>query len=126
MTIGDKIKELRKENNWSQDDLAEKINSEKSHISKYETGKLIPSPAIILKLAEVFNVSSDYLLTDKQVKTPFKHKYDESFLAKLEEIEEISQEDKNALLTFLDAIIAKNKLEKIYKSPKVKDIFKKE
>lgn len=125
MTIGEKIKQLRKEKNWSQDELAEKLHINATHLSRYETGKLIPSPAAIVKLAQAFNVSSDYLLTDKQVRAPLKHEYDEMFLAKLEEVEKLTDDEKNALLLFIDSLVARHKLSAILNAPQPKEIYKK-
>ena len=63
--IGDRIKELRKAKGWSQKELAEKLNVTQSAIGKWEgKGKTIPSDDIKLRIAALFNVSVDYLLSD--------------------------------------------------------------
>ncbi|WP_251548539.1 helix-turn-helix domain-containing protein [Pumilibacter intestinalis] len=59
------IRELREEHNLSQQQLAEKLNTTQNTISKYETEVLDLSTAIIHKLCDIFNVSSDYLLGRK-------------------------------------------------------------
>lgn len=60
--IGDRICELRKDRNMTQDDLAEYLNVTRSSISNYETGLNEPSLESVRKLSTLFNVSSDYLL----------------------------------------------------------------
>lgn len=57
------IKELRLKKGWSQDELAERLGMNRVNISNYERGiiKSIPS-STLKKLADVFDVSSDYLL----------------------------------------------------------------
>lgn len=62
MTIGEKILQLRKQNKWSQDYLGEQIGIYGRRVSLYENSKSIPSTETIQKLAEVFEVSIDYLL----------------------------------------------------------------
>ena len=57
-----RIKELREEKNWQQKDVAVKLNRTAACISSWETGKTEPSIDDILKLADLFGVSCDYLL----------------------------------------------------------------
>ncbi len=56
------IKELRNEKGWTQKDLAEKLNSNQKNISKYESESLDLSTDLVLRLADIFDVSVDYLL----------------------------------------------------------------
>lgn len=65
MILADKIIELRKKNGWSQEDLAEKMEVSRQSISKWEGAQSIPDMNKILKLSEVFSVSTDYLLKDR-------------------------------------------------------------
>ncbi|MBR2322194.1 MAG: helix-turn-helix transcriptional regulator [Clostridia bacterium] len=57
-----KIKELRLENNWTQKELAEKINLDAHNIGDWERGKAEPSIYWLKLLSEVFNCSIDYLV----------------------------------------------------------------
>jgi transcriptional regulator with XRE-family HTH domain len=63
VTIGEKIKFLRKNSNITQEELANKLNlTTPSAVSKYESN-MVPVPQdTIIKLARIFNVSTDYLL----------------------------------------------------------------
>ena len=56
------IKELREEKNWQQKDVATRLNRTTACISSWETGKTEPSIEDILRLADIFEVSCDYLL----------------------------------------------------------------
>lgn len=63
------IKNLRKEYGISQDELGKRIGMARSSVANYENGQNFPSTDILLKLSEVFNCSTDYLLgnsTNKQ------------------------------------------------------------
>lgn len=56
MTIGEKIKTLRKERGWSQGDLAEKLGVKPQNISRYEKGHVQPRESTLAIFAEVFDL----------------------------------------------------------------------
>ncbi|MDE6780466.1 MAG: helix-turn-helix domain-containing protein [Ruminococcus sp.] len=64
MILADKIIELRKKAGMSQDELAEKMDVSRQSVSKWEGAQSIPDLNKILKLSEIFGVSTDYLLKD--------------------------------------------------------------
>ena len=57
-----RIKELRQQKHITQSQLAERLGVTKSMVSAYETGARYPSYEILIKIARVFSVSTDYLL----------------------------------------------------------------
>ena len=61
-TIGERIKTLRKLNSLSQDDVAKWLDVQRTTISLYESGDAIPPTLSIIKLAKLFNVTTDYIL----------------------------------------------------------------
>lgn len=65
MILADKIINLRKKNGWSQEELAEKLGVTRQSISKYEGVQSIPDLDKILKLSEIFGVTTDYLIKDE-------------------------------------------------------------
>ncbi|HBF4443254.1 TPA: helix-turn-helix transcriptional regulator [Clostridioides difficile] len=60
--IGEKLKQLRIKNNLKQSDLARILDVTQGAVGMYENDKRTPSPELIVKLAEYFNVTTDYLL----------------------------------------------------------------
>ena len=58
----DVLRSLRIQNNYSQRFLAQKIGVSQQLIAKYEAGTATPNPDTIVKIAGLFNVSSDYLI----------------------------------------------------------------
>lgn len=60
--FGDRLKELRLQNGLTQKDLGDRIGVTKSVVSYYEQQMRTPSPEILIKLAALFHVTSDYLL----------------------------------------------------------------
>ncbi|WP_085297970.1 helix-turn-helix domain-containing protein [Cognaticolwellia mytili] len=65
MILADKIIRLRKQLGWSQEELAEKMNISRQSVSKWESTNSIPDLNRIIKLAEIFDVSTDFLLKDE-------------------------------------------------------------
>ena len=64
MILADKIIDLRKKAGLSQDELAEQMGVSRQSVSKWEGAQSIPDLNKILKLSEIFGVSTDYLLKD--------------------------------------------------------------
>ncbi len=65
MILADKIINERKKNGWSQEELAEQLSVSRQSISKWEGAQAIPDIQKIIKMAEIFGVSTDYLLKDE-------------------------------------------------------------
>lgn len=60
--FGNTLKTLRLKEKYTQAQLAQKLGLTKSVISAYETGLRLPSYDILINIAKIFNVSTDYLL----------------------------------------------------------------
>ena len=65
MILAEKIMELRKKNGWSQEELAFQMDVSRQSVSKWESGASIPDLERILKLSQLFGVSTDYLLKEE-------------------------------------------------------------
>ena len=65
MILADKIINERKKNGWSQEELADMLGVSRQSVSKWEGAQSIPDLQKILKMAEIFSVSTDYLLKDE-------------------------------------------------------------
>lgn len=65
MSIGDKIQQLRKASNLSQEQLANQLDVSRQAISKWELNESMPDPDKIVLLSDIFSVSTDYLLRDQ-------------------------------------------------------------
>lgn len=64
MNFAEKMIELRKQQNLSQQDLADRLGVSRQAISRWETGAVQPLADSVRGLAQVFQVSTDYLLND--------------------------------------------------------------
>ena len=65
MIFADKLILLRKKAGWSQEDLADQMNVTRQSVSKWEGAQSIPDLEKMLRLSELFGVSTDYLLKDE-------------------------------------------------------------
>lgn len=65
MILAEKITEARKKNGWSQEEMAEKLSVSRQAVSKWESAQSTPDLQKVLRLAEIFGVSTDYLLKDE-------------------------------------------------------------
>ena len=116
MNVGERIQELRKKSSMTQEQLAELLRVSPQAISKWERGVANPDLYLIPDIAEIFNVSADYLLgiampdtesrlerIEKQLealsvaerKTPSEQKSRESRRAACFDFRRMSEEDKN-------------------------------
>ncbi len=62
MTFGERLYELRKNKNISQEELAELLDVSRQSISKWENDKAYPEMTRLLFMSDFFNVSLDYLM----------------------------------------------------------------
>lgn len=113
MKLSEKIVQLRKEKDWNQLELGKAIGITQKHISRYENGKTVPTAGVIKKLAEVFNVSADYLLFDEAPKESRFHIFDPVFVQFLEKAESFPEEDKRTVRGLLQAMVIKNQMQTV-------------
>ena len=62
--MGNRIKEIRKRNGLTQEQLAERLDLSVEFVGQIERGLKLPSMQVFIRLVEVLNVSADYLLRD--------------------------------------------------------------
>lgn len=61
-SLNDTIRDLRIQNGLNQVELANKLNVSKQCVSNWENDNVLPSITMLIKLAELFNTTTDYLL----------------------------------------------------------------
>ena len=60
--LGERILELRTAHNWTQVQLAQKLNVSKQAVSNWENNNILPSIEMLIKLSSIFSTTTDYLL----------------------------------------------------------------
>lgn len=90
MNFGEKLKQLRKSQKMTQQQLAERLGVAKSVVSYYESGDRYPSYDVMIKIAKTFHVTSDYLLDIEHKRTL--------------NVSDLSEDDIAVLMTVADAL----------------------
>lgn len=65
MIFADKLIQLRKKSGWSQEELAQQMDVSRQSVSKWEGAQAVPDLEKMLRLSQLFGVSTDYLLKDE-------------------------------------------------------------
>lgn len=110
-----RIKQLRNEKNINQDVLAKLLGLEIAGISKLETGRVPLKDEYIVKLAEYFGVSTDYLLGKSDIRNPEKAQEDPLGLAKvgfsMDEYNPPTDKQREQLAELIKVVLKDNKKE---------------
>lgn len=94
MIFADKLIQLRKKSGWSQEELAEQMNVTRQSVSKWEGAQSVPDLEKMVRLSELFGVSTDYLLKDEIEQTEFINASKET-----SHVKRVSMEEANAFLS---------------------------
>ena len=99
MEFGSKIVELRKAKGLSQTDLAAQLGVHKNVLGRYERGEATPSVDIARKIADLLDVSLDFLTgkVDERI--------DRSIVDKVVSIQKLPKEERERIIFTLDALI---------------------
>ena len=106
-----RIKILREEFGYTQQDLANKLSGAKSTIAMYENGTRKPSMDILIKLSEIFDCSIDYLLGKSDIKKNT-IELDELDIAFASGIKGLNKKNQETLKNIMEGLLAKQSLEK--------------
>ncbi|CCG53479.1 Probable transcriptional regulator, XRE family [Flavobacterium indicum GPTSA100-9 = DSM 17447] len=100
LNIGERITQLRKQFNLSQDELAKKINVSRTIIGNYERNTNTPSIEVLIKIAKTFNVTVDYLIGEGELSS-----YDKEVMKRIEDIDKLDKNTKEHLYFLVDNVI---------------------
>ena len=122
MSIGEKIRQLRREKDWSQGQLAIKLGISEKHISRYENEKFTPSASTLKKIAEVFGVTVDYLLSGNKLENDDKPLQiadikDRELLECFLEADELEEADREVVKKLVQAFVIKKNVKNLAKLP---------
>lgn len=111
MAIGNKILKLRKDKGWSQQKLAKMLGTSGPIIGRYERGEMVPSVEVAKKLADVFEITLDYLVDDTGKVLEIQ---DKAMLERFTEIEHLEPEDRQTIIRVIDSLLRDAKAKKAY------------
>ena len=106
-----RLRELRLERGLLQSDIAKIVGKKDRIIGFYETGERDPSTETVIKLAEFFNVSTDYLLGKSDVRNPEKVDIDDIDIAFSDGIKGLNKENQEIAKNIIEGLLAKQKNE---------------
>lgn len=107
MDFGSIVSELRKKKGISQTDLANQLGIHKNVLGRYERNEVLPSIEIARKIADILDVSLDYLTGKQDVQI------DKNISERILEVSKFEQEDRLHIFSVIDAFIAKRKIQSI-------------
>ena len=107
MEFGSNVVELRKAQGISQTDLAKQLGIHKNVLGRYERSEVFPSIEIARKIADILDVSLDYLTGKVDVEM------DKTTRNRILEVSKFDETDKLHIFSVIDAFIAKRKIQSI-------------
>ena len=101
-----RLRSLREERKISQQKIAMDLQISQASVSKYEVGSAEPDIGTIIKLAEYFNVSTDYLLGTSEIKMPLtKSDLTETEIEHLITYKSLSKNQKEKVSAYIQGIL---------------------
>jgi len=110
MLQGERVRELRKERGWSQGELGTRIGTDAGRISRYEAGKITPSLEALVRLADVLEVSVDYLVREDSPRKNLEGHNLGKLGDRLADLAELPDADQETVAQVIDAVLAKSRL----------------
>ena len=107
--LGDRIRKLRRERDWTQRDLAEKVGVDYKNVSNYEVGRLVPSLKTLQRLADAFGVSIEELNQDHP-QEPVLAIEDPELLRLFRELSTLPEADRDHLKWMLAAVVKQKRM----------------
>ena len=111
MHVGERIKELRTKAGLTQSDLAKLVEMTYIQIGRYETKKANPSSDVLQKIAQALNTTTDYLMNGSTDEMANSQLQDKELLNLFKSVEQLGNDDKQMIKTFLDALVTKRKIQ---------------
>lgn len=99
------VSELRKQKGISQTDLASQLGIHKNVLGKYERNEVYPSIDLVRKIADILDVSLDYLTGKDDVQI------DKDTSSRILEVSKFEEADRNHIFSVIYTFIAKRKIQ---------------
>ena len=103
--IADRLAQLRRDCGITQVELARKLKTKQSLISRYESGELRIHAELLLKLSKILGVTPNDILGVNPKETKTNGKIPRRFLSRLKDVHTLSKRDQDTLAQTMDALI---------------------
>ncbi|WP_323854832.1 helix-turn-helix transcriptional regulator [Xenorhabdus koppenhoeferi] len=106
-----RLRELRRQKGLSQSELGKLAELHYTHIGRFERGASRPGSDTLKRLADVLDVTSDYLLEGAETDAAKARFEDRELLRQFQAVEQLPEEDKEVIKKLLDAFLTKKQLQ---------------
>lgn len=114
--LKDRLKELRSEKQITQRELANLLQLSPSTIAMYETGQRMPDPETLQRIADFFNVSTDFLLGRTDIRAPYiPDEYTQKYKVTKRDLMQYEDFIKQAGIFFMNDEVAEEDKEKLFR-----------
>jgi len=113
MAIGERIKELRVQKKLTQTDLAKLVKLTYIQIGRYEANKSNPSADVLQRLAHALDTKNELIMKGTEDEAVAAQLSDKELLKQYKQVEQLNQEDKHLVKTFIDAFLTKRQLQQL-------------
>lgn len=113
MTIGERLKRLRLQRGWTQDELATQAGMNGRHISRYENDRLEPPRRSVRRLAEALEVPIEALLQDAPAFPMADLIPDPELLEQFRVLARMNDEDRQAVKHVLSMVVMKQQMQEM-------------
>lgn len=106
---------MRRDRDWSQEDLGKKIDIHWQTVALYERDSTIPSALVLKRIAEALGVSADFLLfgDSEAAQSKFRNK---ELLKRVEQLDRVNPDSLKSLLEIMDVIIRDHQVKELAKA----------
>jgi transcriptional regulator with XRE-family HTH domain len=111
--LGERLRRLRSDRGWSQAQLANKLGVHQKQVSGYERGVHVPQTELLIRIAETFSVSLDYLAFADRDDTDHAGIADRELLEKLQALDQLPDTDRAIVKSVLDTYITKHRIQQL-------------
>jgi len=113
MPFAEKLSKMRTNRGFTQQQMAGMIGVGIAQIRRYEKGSSSPTLDVIKNIARTLGISADELLFDEGEGVAAKRIMDKKLLEQFEMVSQLKTRDREAIMTIIDSMIIKNRLEEV-------------
>lgn len=114
MSIGNVIAELRLERDLTQKELAAKVGVSQSYLARWESGKVMPRPRALRKVARALDIEPEELIEGERVELERTLGIQDSELLELfQEVQHLNNQELEALKTLLRGLLSRSRMERM-------------
>ncbi len=113
MDFAKRLKKARLEKSLSKSDLGKLVGVHYSQIGRYENKGATPAADVLSKIANILEVSADFLMNGTKDNLSDSTLSDKALLNQFKTIEALPEKEKNVVRIFLDAFITKKQIQKL-------------